>query len=77
MNRNKQEHYIQFLEATLAMHDPLQVLNLIVYYNGSVYVVLRISRKDPSGPHPLYPYLTGAPTHLSPLKGAPPTFVLN
>jgi len=29
------------------------------------------------GPHPLYPYLTQAPTHLSPLKGAPPTFALN
>ena len=52
------EHYTQFLGATLAMHDPLHVLNLIVYYNGSVYVVLRISRKDPSGAPPtlLLPY---------------------
>ena len=52
------------------LHYPLHVLNLhtiMGLFTGMIH----------QGPHPLYPYLTGAPTHLSPLKGAPPTFALN
>jgi len=74
MNRNNTMDWstTQFSRATLLCKTALSlhVLNLCTImglFTGKIH----------QGPHALYPYLIGAPTHLSPLKRAPPTFALN